>query len=89
MKKGYWVVAYRSISDELAVRAYGALAVPAVEAVGGRFLTRSTCNAILCVSWLGWIKFSRSVQLTHQKTVIGRCYGSFEQAWIISGALVA
>ena len=42
MKKGYWVVVYRSISDESAVKAYGALALPAVEAFGGRFLTRST-----------------------------------------------
>jgi uncharacterized protein (DUF1330 family) len=42
MKKGYWVVAYKSISDESAVKAYGALAVPAVESFGGRFLTRST-----------------------------------------------
>ena len=42
MKKGYWVVAYRSISDESAVKAYGALALPAVESSGGRFLTRST-----------------------------------------------
>jgi len=41
MKKGYWVVAYRSISDESAVKSYGALAVPAVESYGGRFLTRS------------------------------------------------
>ena len=41
MKKGYWVVAYRSISDESAVKAYGALAVPAVQTFGGRFLTRS------------------------------------------------
>jgi uncharacterized protein (DUF1330 family) len=42
MKKGYWVVVYRSISDESAVKAYGPLALPAVEAFGGRFLTRST-----------------------------------------------
>jgi uncharacterized protein (DUF1330 family) len=41
MKKGYWVVAYHSISDESAVKAYGALAIPAVESFGGRFLTRS------------------------------------------------
>jgi uncharacterized protein (DUF1330 family) len=41
MKKGYWVVAYRAISDESALTAYGALAVPAVQAFGGRFLTRS------------------------------------------------
>jgi uncharacterized protein (DUF1330 family) len=42
MKKGYWVVAYRSISNESAVTAYGALEVPAVQSFGGRFLTRST-----------------------------------------------
>src|SRR6516165_3714367 len=42
MKKGYWVVSYRSISDESATKAYGALAVPAVESFGGRFLTWST-----------------------------------------------
>ena len=42
MKKGYWVVAYRSISDESAVKAYAALAVPAIQSFGGRFLTRST-----------------------------------------------
>jgi uncharacterized protein (DUF1330 family) len=41
MKRGYWIVAYRSISDESAVKAYGALAVPVVESFGGRFLTRS------------------------------------------------
>jgi hypothetical protein len=40
MKKGYWVVAYKSISDDSAVKAYGALAVPAVQSFGGRFLTR-------------------------------------------------
>ena len=42
MRKGYWVVAYRSISDESAVKAYGALGLPVVESFGGRFLTRST-----------------------------------------------
>jgi uncharacterized protein (DUF1330 family) len=42
MKKGYWVVAYRSISDENRLNAYRLLAVPAVEAFGGRFLTRPT-----------------------------------------------
>jgi uncharacterized protein (DUF1330 family) len=41
MKKGYWIVAYRSISDESATRAYGEVALPAVESFGGRFLTRS------------------------------------------------
>ena len=42
MKKGYWVVAYKSISDEVAVKAYGALAVPAIESFSGRLLTKST-----------------------------------------------
>jgi uncharacterized protein (DUF1330 family) len=42
MKKGYWIVAYRSISDEAAVNAYTAAAGPAIENLGGRVLTRST-----------------------------------------------
>ena len=42
MKKGYWVVAHRSISDESAVKAYVALAGPAIESFGGRILTRSS-----------------------------------------------
>ena len=42
MKQDYWVVAYRSLSDESAVKAYAALAVPAVQSFGGRFLTSST-----------------------------------------------
>jgi uncharacterized protein (DUF1330 family) len=37
MKKGYWVVAYKSISDDSAVKAYGALAVPAVQSFGDAF----------------------------------------------------
>jgi hypothetical protein len=37
MKNGYWVVAYRSISNESAVKAYGKLAVLAVQSFGGRF----------------------------------------------------
>ena len=41
MKKGYWVVAYRAISDEAALKAYAALAGPAVQSLGGRFLTSS------------------------------------------------
>jgi Domain of unknown function (DUF1330) len=46
MKKGYWVVAFRSISNESAVKAYEALAVPAVQSFGGRFLTMTwTRNA--------------------------------------------
>ena len=41
MKKGYWVVAYKSISDDSAMKAYAQLAVPAIESFGGHFLTRS------------------------------------------------
>jgi uncharacterized protein (DUF1330 family) len=46
MKKGYWVVAYRSISNESALKAYAELALPAVESHGGRFLTRSTSKVM-------------------------------------------
>src|SRR5579863_7690057 len=42
MTKGYWVVAYRSISDESAVKAYAALAGPAIQSFGGRLLTGPT-----------------------------------------------
>ncbi|HWF47152.1 MAG TPA: DUF1330 domain-containing protein [Bryobacteraceae bacterium] len=42
MKKGYWVVAYRSVSDESALKEYGKLAIPAIEAGGGKALIRTT-----------------------------------------------
>ncbi|HTD17721.1 MAG TPA: DUF1330 domain-containing protein [Chthoniobacterales bacterium] len=42
MKKGYWVVAYKSVSDESATKAYAELAMPALEPLGARFLTRSS-----------------------------------------------
>ena len=41
-KKGYWVAAYQSISDEAALKAYRPLAVAAVQSFGGRFLTGPT-----------------------------------------------
>ena len=41
MKKGYWVVAYRSVSDDTAIKRYGELAIPAIEAGGGKVLIRS------------------------------------------------
>ena len=47
MKKGYWVVAYRSILDEAAVKAYSALAAPAIQASGGRLLTNSALGGCL------------------------------------------
>jgi uncharacterized protein (DUF1330 family) len=45
MKKGYWVVSYRSVSDETALKKYGELAVPAIEAGGGKAVIR-TADAI-------------------------------------------
>ena len=41
MKKGYWIVAYRSISDQSALKDYGKLAVPAIEAGGGKVTVRT------------------------------------------------
>lgn len=41
MKKGYWVVAYHSVSDEAGLKRYGELAVPAIEASGGRVIVRT------------------------------------------------
>lgn len=42
MKKGYWVVAYRAVWDESALKEYGKLAIPAIEAGGGRALIRTS-----------------------------------------------
>ncbi|WP_030930671.1 DUF1330 domain-containing protein [Streptomyces sp. NRRL B-24720] len=41
MAKGYWVSAYRTISDPEKLAAYNKLAGPAVAAGGGRLLARS------------------------------------------------
>lgn len=38
--KGYWITFYRSVSDPRALADYAALAVPAIEAGGGRILAR-------------------------------------------------
>jgi uncharacterized protein (DUF1330 family) len=38
IKKGYWVIAYRSISNESALEAYAELAVPALQLFGPRVL---------------------------------------------------
>lgn len=40
-KKGYWVVAYRSVSDPAALAEYAKLALPAIEANGGKVLVRA------------------------------------------------
>jgi uncharacterized protein (DUF1330 family) len=45
MKKAYWVVSYRSVSNESALKQYGELAVPAIEAGGGKALVR-TADAV-------------------------------------------
>ena len=42
MPKGYWVSAYRSISDPVKLAAYDELARAAVSAGGGRVLSRGT-----------------------------------------------
>jgi uncharacterized protein (DUF1330 family) len=40
MAKGYWVTCYRLVTDEATLANYARVAGPAVEAHGGRFLTR-------------------------------------------------
>ncbi|HYB65273.1 MAG TPA: DUF1330 domain-containing protein [Steroidobacteraceae bacterium] len=40
MAKAYWIAAYRSVRDPQALAAYARLALPALEAAGGRFLAR-------------------------------------------------
>ena len=45
MKKGYWVVAYRSVSDESALKEYAKLSLPAIKGAGGKILAR-TADAI-------------------------------------------
>jgi uncharacterized protein (DUF1330 family) len=45
LKKGYWIVAYHSVSDDSVLKEYGALAVPAIAAGEGKTLVR-TADAI-------------------------------------------
>lgn len=40
MGKGYWVTFYRSVNNPAAMTEYGRLAVPAIQAGGGRILAR-------------------------------------------------
>jgi uncharacterized protein (DUF1330 family) len=40
MAKGYFISCYRQLKDPAKLAAYGKLAVPAIEAAGGRFLAR-------------------------------------------------
>jgi uncharacterized protein (DUF1330 family) len=41
MAKAYWIAAYRSVRDAEALAAYARLALPALQAAGGRFLARA------------------------------------------------
>ena len=40
MAKAYWIAAYRAVRDPQALSAYAKLALPALEAAGGRFIVR-------------------------------------------------
>jgi|ERR1041385_6183753 len=40
MPKGYWITLYHKVLDPARLTEYGALAGPAIEAGGGRFLAR-------------------------------------------------
>jgi uncharacterized protein (DUF1330 family) len=46
MAKGYWITAYRKVSDPEKLAAYAKLAGPAILAAGGRFLARGTAAEI-------------------------------------------
>ena len=46
MPKAYWIATYRSISNPDALAAYAALAGPAIQAAGGRFLARGMPSKI-------------------------------------------
>ncbi|HTF15012.1 MAG TPA: DUF1330 domain-containing protein [Burkholderiales bacterium] len=40
MAKAYWVVCYHSIKNQEAFQAYAKLAMPAIQAAGGKYLVR-------------------------------------------------
>ena len=46
MGKVYWIGCYRSVSNPDALAAYAKLALPAIEAAGGRFLARGLPIAV-------------------------------------------
>jgi len=46
MPRGYWVTFYRAVSNPAALAEYAALAGPAIEAGGGRFLARDTAAQV-------------------------------------------
>jgi uncharacterized protein (DUF1330 family) len=41
MAKAFWVTCYREVTDPAKLTAYARIALPAIEAGGGRFLARS------------------------------------------------
>jgi uncharacterized protein (DUF1330 family) len=41
MAKAYWISCYRTINDPAKLQAYAKLALPAIEAGGGRFIARA------------------------------------------------
>ena len=46
MPKAYWISTYRAINDPDKMAAYAALARPAIEAGGGRFIARGMPAAV-------------------------------------------
>ncbi|MGF6241822.1 MULTISPECIES: DUF1330 domain-containing protein [Paraburkholderia] len=46
MSKGYWVSAYRETKDQARLATYAQLAVPAVEAAGGRVIARGVADEV-------------------------------------------
>ncbi len=46
MAKAYWIASYRSVSNADALAAYAKLALPAIEAAGGRFVARGMPAAV-------------------------------------------
>ena len=46
MAKVYWIATYRSVSNPDALAAYAKLALPAIQAAGGRFVARGVPLAV-------------------------------------------
>ena len=46
MSKAYWITCYREVLDPQKLAAYAALALPALQAGGGRFLARGTAARV-------------------------------------------
>ncbi|NDB20821.1 MAG: DUF1330 domain-containing protein [Proteobacteria bacterium] len=60
MAKGYWVSAYRSISDPEKLAAYAKLAGPAITGGGGHFLARGEPVAVYEHGLKGKHRYCRS-----------------------------